>query len=167
MRSLVYAINKISDWSSRFIFFIPWLITAIIVWEVILRSIFNQPTIWAHESSVMLFGAFCILGGAYALRHRAHVNMDLVYGRLSSRGQAILDTITFPLLFAFCGVLLWQGAAFAWRSIALGETSQSYWSPIMWPVKSTIAIGGFLILLQGMGKFISDFYTAITGKEIE
>ncbi len=160
MQSLVRIINNISEWSGKLLFLVPWAITAVIVFEITLRSIFGKPTIWAHETSVMIFGAYSILAGAYALRYRAHVNMDLFYGRLSPRGKAILDMATFTLFLVFCGILLWQGAEFAWRSIGLQEVSVSYWRPPIWPVKCTIAIGAFLILLQGIGKFASDLLTA-------
>lgn len=167
MRRFVYAINNISEWSGKLIFWMAWAMGAIIVYEIILRDAFNQPTIWAHESSMMLFGAYSILGGAYALRHRAHVNMDLLYGRLSTRGKAIADIVSSFLFFAFCGILLWQSWGFALRSIEIGETSISYWRPIIWPVKCTMIIGAFLILLQGVGKFVADTHTAITGKGIK
>ena len=156
MQSLVHLINNISGWSGKLLLLVPWAITAVIVLEITLRSILGKPTIWAHETSVMIFGVYSILAGAYALRYRAHVNMDLFYSRLSTRGKAILDVATFPLFLVLGGVLLWQGAEFAWRSIMLQEVSVSYWKPPIWPIKCTIVIGVFLILLQGIGKFASD-----------
>lgn len=164
MQGLVRIINNISEWSGKLLLLAPWAITAVIVLEITLRSIFGKPTIWAHETSIMLFGVYSILAGAYALRYRAHVNMDLFYSRLSPRGKAILDMATFPLFLVFCAILLWQGTAFAWRSIGLREVSVSYWGPPIWPVKCTIVIGAFLILLQGIGKFASDLLTTIRRK---
>ncbi len=164
MQSLARVTNNISEWSGKLLILVPWAITAVIVLEITLRSILGKPTIWAHETSVMIFGAYSILVGAYALRYRAHVNMDLFYSRLSPRGKAILDVATFPLFLVFCGILLWQGGEFAWRSIELQEISVSFWGPPIWPVKCTIVIGVFLILLQGIGKFVSDFLTTIRKK---
>lgn len=170
MRCLIYFVhiaNNVSQWSGKLLVWLAWAITAVIICELILRGIFNHPTTWAHETSMMVFGTLSILGGAYALRHRAHVNMDLFYGRLSPRGKAILDAATFPLFLAFCGVLLWKGGEFAWRSIKLWEISITYWHPIIWPVKCMIPVGALLILLQGVGKFVSDLFTAVTRKGVE
>ena len=168
MRKLVNIINTISTFSSKLLFLLPWAIALIIFWEIILRWVFNHPTVWAHESSQMIFGALAILGGAYALRRRVHVNMDLIYSCMSRRTKAILDLITFILfLLPFCSILMWKGWGLFTYSFGLREISISDWGPPLWPIKFTIPLGAFLILLQGVGNFISDIYTAITGKGIE
>lgn len=167
LKHIVHIINNISDWSGKLLFLLPWAITAIILYEITLRFIFGHPTIWAHETSLMIFGALAILAGAYALCHRTHVNMDLFYGRLSPRGKAILDLVSSPLFFIFCAVLLWKGAEFAWRSIEVWEVSITHWHPPIWPIKCIIPIGAFLILLQGVAKFVSDLLIAIPRKGVE
>jgi TRAP-type C4-dicarboxylate transport system permease small subunit len=79
----------------------PWVLTVIIVLEVLMRNIFNRPTIWAHEISVMVFACLTIMSGAYALKEKAHVNMDLFYSKMTDRGKAIMNIITFPAFFIF------------------------------------------------------------------
>jgi len=168
MYKLIHVINSISLWSGKLLFLLPWVIAAIILWEIILRWVFNHPTAWAHEASQMTFGALAILGGAYALYRRNHINMDLIYGRLSPRSKAILNLIGFLLfLLPFCGVLLWKGWGLANYSFTTQENSISDWGPRLWPIKFTIPLGAFLLLLQGAGNFISDLFTTVTGKGIE
>jgi TRAP-type mannitol/chloroaromatic compound transport system permease small subunit len=137
---------------------------AVIVWEITMRYIFNRPTIWAHELSIMVFGVLTIMGGAYTLRYRAHVNMDLFYMRFSARGKAILDMLTFPFFLVFVLIILWFGWEFALRSVQNLEISQSNWAPPLWPVKLAIPLGALLLLLQGISNFLSDLHTVITGK---
>ena len=164
MQKAIRILNGISEKSGMILMWLPWILMAIIMWEIILRNIFNHPTIWAHELSILVFGALTILGGAYTLRYRAHVNMDLVYMQFSARGKAIVDIITFPFFLIFCGIILWLGWEFAFRSVKVLEVSQSNWAPPLWPVKLTIPLGALLLLLQGVSNFLSDLYTAITGK---
>lgn len=164
MQRFVRIVNKISEVTGHALLWFPWLITAIIMWEIILRDLFNRPTIWAHELSLMVFGALSMLGGGYAHKYRAHVNMDLVYARLSGRRKTILDIITFPLLALFCAILLWKGWTYAWRSIVIGEYSQSNWAPLVWPIKLTIPVGAALLFLQGLSNLISDIAANISGK---
>lgn len=45
------------------------------------------------EAQWYLFSLIFLLGGAYALKHNAHVRIDLVYGRLSKRTQAWIDLV--------------------------------------------------------------------------
>ncbi len=137
----------------------------IITVEVVLRYGFNSPTLWAHETAQFLYGTYCILGGAYVLLHKAHVNMDMVYVRLSTRARAIIDLITSPLLFIFLGLMLWYGSVFACKSVAMLEHSQTPWGPPIWPVKLMLPLAAFLFLLQGIVRFVRDIETAITGRE--
>jgi TRAP-type mannitol/chloroaromatic compound transport system permease small subunit len=164
MQNFVRIVNKISEGTGHVLLWFPWLITAIIMWEIILRAVFNRPTIWAHELGLMVFGALSMLGGGYAHKYRAHVNMDLVYARLSGRGKTLLDIITFPLLALFCAILLWKGWVYAWRSIVIWEYSQSNWAPLVWPIKLTIPVGAALLFLQGLSNLISDIAANISGK---
>ena len=142
----------------------PWILTVIIVWELILRNVFNHPTVWAHEISVMFFGVLAITSGAYTLKERAHVNMDLFYINLSDRGKAIMNIIVFPAFFVFVIIILWLGWEFALRAIALNERSISTWSPIIWPVKLMLPVGAFLLLIEGIALLFKDILT-LTSKE--
>ncbi|KPK90432.1 MAG: hypothetical protein AMJ94_09400 [Deltaproteobacteria bacterium SM23_61] len=164
MRDLIRAINRVTEWSGKILLWFPWIVAGIILWEIILRTFFNLPTIWAHELSLMVFGALSILAGAYAHKYRGHVNMDLFYSRLSPRGKMIMDLITFPFFLCFCGILLWKGWNFAWRSIVIWEYSQSNWAPLIWPIKLTIPIGALLIILQGVSNLLSDISSVLARK---
>ncbi len=158
-------IDHISNWSGKIGSFLILFMIAIVVYEVVLRYVFDSPTLWAHETAQFIFGAMTILGGAYALFHGAHVKMDVLYSRFSPRTKAILDLITAFLFFIFCAVLLWTGGEEAWESIALLERSNSQWRPPIYPIKVVVPVAAFLILLQGLAKFIRDLITTATGKE--
>jgi len=162
----LHVIDNINDRTGKIISFLVVFIVACIVYEVVSRSIFNAPTIWAHELSTLLYGALIIMGGGYTLRHKVHVNVDIVYARLSQRRRAILDLLTFTLFFSFCFVLIWHGGQVAWRSLQLLETTETIWEPPIYPLKLTIPIAGFLLLLQGLAKFIRDLIIVITDKEL-
>lgn len=164
MRALIRIISKIVDVSGMVLMWFPWILTVIIVWELILRNVFNKPTIWAHEISVMVFGVLTIVSGAYTLKEKAHVNMDLFYINLSERGKAIANLITFPAFFVFAVIILWLGWDFAMRAIELNERSISTWSPIIWPVKLMIPFGAGLLLLEGIALIMKDILT-LTDKE--
>jgi len=138
----------------------------VLVWEVLMRYGFNAPTLWAHETSQFFFGAHFILGGAYALRWRSHVNIDILLTRLSPRVAAIVDLFTWLLFYLFCGFMLWRGWEAACLSIARWEHTESPWGPPLWPLRLTIPLAAALVLLQGLTKTTKDFYTAITGRRL-
>ena len=169
MRKLVPLLNiidNVSEWTGRAVSLLIPLIVIAMSYEVVARYAFNAPTIWSYEISYFLAGTAMIIGGAYALRHAAHVNVDIFYARFFSRGKAIMDVVSSVLFFAFIGVLVWKGAGFALKSLRFLEHSDSLWSPPLYPFKVALFIGACLMLLQGLAKFIRDLTTAVTGRKV-
>ncbi|MGB9698055.1 MAG: TRAP transporter small permease subunit [Thermodesulfobacteriota bacterium] len=138
----------------------------VIIYEIICRYLFNNPTIWAHETSQMIYGAYVILLGGYVLQRGGHVNVEILYGRFSPRQKAIIDLFTWLLFFYFCGLLLIKGSEMAWDSFKVRETEPTAFAPPIYPIKMTIPIGAFLLLLQGFAKFVRDLQMALFGKEV-
>ncbi len=167
MRRILATIDKLNDQVGKLVSFLVIAMIGVMVYEVVARYVFNSPTVWAYETVTFLLGAYAILGGAYVLRHGAHVNIDILSARLSPRKRAILDVITSTFFFLFCVVLLWKGAEWAARSVSLSETTWSSWAPPVYPIKILIPVGAFLLLIQGLAKFIRDLLTAITGARPE
>jgi TRAP-type mannitol/chloroaromatic compound transport system permease small subunit len=147
------AVNeKVGNLLSYFLFFF----FVLLLMEVILRYFFNSPTVWANELAQMLFGAYAILAGGYILRSGGHVNVDILYSRLSRKQRAVLDIVTSSLFFLFCGMLLVYGGSLAWDSLARFEHSQSAWNPPLYPAKLMIPLAALLLMLQGLAKLIRD-----------
>jgi len=147
------AVNeKVGNLLSYFLFFF----FVLLLMEVVLRYFFNSPTVWANELAQMLFGAYAILAGGYILRTGGHVNVDILYSRLSRKQRAVLDIVTSSLFFLFCGMLLVYGGSLAWDSLARFEHSQSAWNPPLYPAKLMIPLAALLLMLQGLAKLIRD-----------
>jgi TRAP-type mannitol/chloroaromatic compound transport system permease small subunit len=166
IKSFISVVDLINDRIGRTISFLIYPMIGVLVWEVFMRYVFNQPTNWAHELSAFFYGVFFLLGGAYTLRWKANINVDVLYARLSPRSRAMLDLVTWLLFYFFCGVLLWQGSEAAWKSFLRLERSSTVWEPYVWPLKFCIPLAAFLMLLQGFTKTISDLYLVFTGREL-
>jgi TRAP-type mannitol/chloroaromatic compound transport system permease small subunit len=148
---------------------VRWLVLImmmVMVYEAIARRLFNSPTIWAHEFDTMLFGAYFLLGGAYVLRHEAHVNLDIFYRKLSPRAKARMDVATYTLMFIYCYVLLLYAVPYAWDSVSRFEHGTTIWGPPLWPLKLIIPISVILLMFQGISRYIRSLYTFITGRQL-
>jgi TRAP-type mannitol/chloroaromatic compound transport system permease small subunit len=167
IRALVKGIDGFSTITANTIRWLVLIIMSITVYDVVLRYFFNDPTIWAYELSGLLLGPFWLLGGAYVLLHDGHVRLDILYRRFSPRKQAIIDLVTFTLLFFYCGLILIHGWDYFLFSFSRFEHSLTMWGPPIWPFKLVIVIGAALILLQGIAKYIRDLYMGITGRRLE
>ena len=163
--AIVNTIDNISEWSGKAVSFLIPIICFVMMYEVIGRYGLNAPTVWSFELSFFLCGTAIIVGGAYALRHGSHVNVDIVYARFSPRVRATLDVITAFVFFAFVGVMAWLSVDFAGKSVKYLEHSDSLWAPPVFPFKMMMPLGAWLITLQGFSKFIRDLTFAITGRE--
>ncbi len=166
MKRFLHIIDQISEWSGKTF---SWLLIAtmlIIGFEIFMR-IFDNPQIWAFDVTLFLAGAVYVVGGAYTHLKNRHVKMDVLYVRLSPRIQALLDILTVPGFVIFCGILLWIGGIRAWESFLINETLFTGFRPIVWPVRFTIPLGGLLILLQALAKFIRDVHMVIKGVPLD
>ncbi|WP_245586977.1 TRAP transporter small permease subunit [Pelistega indica] len=72
------------------------------IYEVISRYIFNSPTVWGLELATLIFGPYFLLGGAYLLHLKGHVNLDLVKNKLSDKSQKFLDIFAYLVIMSFC-----------------------------------------------------------------
>ncbi|MFA5522104.1 MAG: TRAP transporter small permease subunit [Castellaniella sp.] len=157
MRWFINLMGHVNEWVGRISGLLILLVVAIIAREVIARTVFHAPAVWADESTTYIAGFVYVLGGGYALRYRRHVVVDIVYERMGWRARRICDVLAFLLFGAYCMTLIWYGWQLANNSFAISETSGTLWDPPVWPVKFAIPIAGVLMLLQGLANLIEDF----------
>jgi len=163
MNHILRFIDLLSEWTGKVTSFLIVAMSLIIGFEVVARYVFKSPTVWAHEVSAMVFGAYIILGGAYTLHLRGHVNVDVLYGGLTVRWRALIDVITFWVFALFCVALVWKGGEIALKSLKFLERSGSVWNPPIYHMKIIISVGCLLLFLQGLSKFIRDLRTLFKG----
>jgi TRAP-type mannitol/chloroaromatic compound transport system permease small subunit len=166
MKKLLSTIDTVSIFAGKAVSWLSVVIIAAVIYEIVMRYVFNLPTLWASEIMVFGCGLIYVLGAAWALQEHRHVKIDLIYSRLSKRQRAVIDSITFSFFSLYLGVLLWAAAKYANRSIGLLETSGSAWDPPVYPIKAALVVGIVLLLMQGTAKFIRDLHMAVKGKEL-
>jgi TRAP-type mannitol/chloroaromatic compound transport system permease small subunit len=153
-------ITKIIDWISEHsgVFVALWTVNAVCFYfyEVIMRYLFNMPTIWVHESSFLLLGMQYLLAGGYALLHGAHVRVDVLYNKLPERGRVGMDIFTSMFFFIFALALTGTSWTSFSDSMMMDERTIETWGIQYWPVKGMMCLGSALILLAGVSKLIKD-----------
>ncbi|MGH7576833.1 MAG: TRAP transporter small permease subunit [Longimicrobiales bacterium] len=102
-----------------------------------------------------LFSVVFLVAAAYTLERDAHVRVDVLYGRLSSRARAWIDTVgTALLLIPFSMFVLWMSwpsVRNAWR---IREQSPDPGGLPRYPIKAVILVGFALLLVQGVAELI-------------
>lgn len=165
MTKLVYAIESMSIWVGRAFGWCILILTFSVTFEVVMRYVWNDPTVWAFDMMVQMYGALFLMAGPYALAQDAHVRGDVVYRLFPVRLQGFID-FTLYLLFFFPGMLalFWYGAEIASDSWRYKEVSWN--SPARIQVyffKTLVPLAGFFLLLQGFAELIRCWKAMRTG----
>jgi len=165
-RRAITAIDWFSEWQGRLVCLFVVPIIFAMVYEVIMRKFFVAPTLWAFDVSRMLYGTSFMLGAAYVLMKGLHIRADFLYRGFSVRMQGRVDLALYVILFMPSMLfLLWAGYDFALKSFLQNERAgDSTWAPIVWPVKISLAVGVFFLLLQGLSEILKSWYAATRGK---
>ncbi|MCH2094738.1 MAG: TRAP transporter small permease subunit [Rhodobacteraceae bacterium] len=183
--TVLLAISRRIDGLSRVIgwgvMYSVFLLMGILLWSSVSKTFF-LPSLWTLEVAQFAMVAYYMLGGPYALLVGANVRMDLFYGNWSLRRKATIDCVTVLFLIFYLGVLLygalgstayslgyWGSAPIEYflglltgsEQIGRMERSSTAWRPYIWPVKTIMIVGLFLMLLQALSELIKDIARAL------
>ncbi len=153
-------VDRVNSGVGRFWALAIFGVTLAVLYEVVSRGVFGRGTLWSNETTVYLSAVAYLIGGGYALAHRRHVRIDLIYEHLSPRARAILDLFTFVFFVLYAGALIWVGTTMGWTSLQQGEGTGTPWNPPIWPVKLAIPVAALLLLLQGIANLLRDIGVA-------
>ena len=160
MKILEY-IDAIGEWSGLAARWLALALSAVVIFEVISRYLFNAPTIWAFDMAMMLTSMLFLLGAAYVMKQNAHIRVDVIYRMLPARLQHIIELIYYVFcFFPFTLVMVWYGskaARYSWMAREISNTSQ--WGETVYWWKAVIPLAFFLLLLQGIAEFVRAIIT--------
>lgn len=164
---IIQAIDSVSKVVGNASLVLVFALMIVMVYEVVMRYLFTAPTIWAMELSGYLMLLFVALGGAYTLLQDKHINVDILFGRLSPRGQAVMNVLTFGLFFLFIYFFFSLALKQSITATKYLHASGTIWNLPTWPIKIMVTFGVGLVMLQGVAKFLRDLVMAITGTPLD
>lgn len=151
MNAIAKAIDTLNEVLGRVIAPLIAIITLVVLYDIALRLFIGRPSDWAFDITKMLFGAHFMLMAAYALRHHAHVEVDVLKRLLSRRKQAVLEILGYLIFFVpFIWMLIPLGWSFFMRSFSRGETTYGVVAIPVYPIKGVIVLTAVLIMLQAI-----------------
>lgn len=111
------------------------LITAFTFFEVVMRYVFNAPTIWVHETTIALTAICFAFGGAYCLAIDRHIRVVLLYDAAGPGARRWLDIAISLVGAGACALMAWAASDLAYKAFFTPtgdfrlETSGSAWNP--------------------------------------
>ena len=148
-------IDAITAWVGRSAFWLVLVMTVISAGNASVRFVFNYSSNGLREIQWYLFAAVFLLCAAYTLQKNEHVRIDVLSGKFSPRGQAVIDIIgTVFFLLPMVIAVLWLSLPLVAESYKIQEYSANAGGLIRWPVKAVLPIGFTLLALQGISELI-------------
>ncbi len=165
MTTFVRVVDRFNYLIGRVMMYGIFALMGVLMWSTISKQAFIVPSFWTLEVAQYILVAYYLLGGAYSIQLGANVRMDLFYNEWSTRKKAWVDSITILVLIFYLSVLLYGGIESTQYAIKYQEHSPTMWRPLMWPIKSMMCFGIFMMLLQAISELFKDIAT-LKGKPI-
>ena len=170
LKNLLTSITSVIDKTNNFITSgTMWLIlplTAVMLFDVVMRYAFNSPTVWGAEVSLMIFGIYMIYAGPCSVYEKVQVGVDIFSAHWSLRVQAIVSCITYGFTMTLFIALIKTALQYGIESWSMEEISASAWGQPIYHWKMLIPIAISLTFLQTISEFLRNFYMALTGEEL-
>ncbi len=152
------ALDRLAVFVGRVTMMLIVCLTCVMLWEVILRYIFEAPTLWANELSLWLAGFVFLCAGLYAMQQRSHIRIFLLYDMLPRGLQRLCDIISTSLIVLFTFFLIYGGYGEAFDKFYRWETfGTAFDPPIPATLKPMVLLVMVLVAFQAVVNLISDW----------
>ena len=157
--TLLLKLSQLIDWLNERVgkgaFWLVLIMAVISAGNATYRFVFNDSSNGLLEIQWYLFAAVFLLCSPYTLQRNEHVRIDVLSGKLSPRGLAVIDIIgTLFFLLPMVITVLWLSLPLVAESYKIQEMSANAGGLIRWPVKILLPIGFTLLALQGISELI-------------
>ncbi len=104
----------------------------------------------------MIAGVLFMAAAGYGLMRGVHIRADFIYRNWSGKTQATVDALLYLAFFLpSMALFTWISHQFLLVAYNTGETAfDSTWSPVLWPARIAMPIGGALLFLQGFSRTV-------------
>lgn len=150
----IAVIDTLNEYIGRSVAWLVLGMMAVTGLVVVLRYGFSIGSIALQESVMYLHGLVFMLGIPYALKHDAHVRVDVLYGRLDQRGRDLVNLAGHLLfLLPLAGFVLWVSWDYTGRAWAIREGSAEVGGiEAVFLLKTLIPVLGGLLCLQALAE---------------
>jgi TRAP-type mannitol/chloroaromatic compound transport system permease small subunit len=148
---IIKAVDGLNETVGRIVSVVAVIFAAIIIFDVVMRYVFNAPTRWAFDVTKQLYGFYFVMLGGYALRHQAHVKVDILTERMQPVVRRWVEVAGYAIFFfPFAWVFATRSWDFALKSWNQGETTYGSVQLPVYPLKMAMAAAAALLFLQGI-----------------
>ncbi|MBV1786834.1 TRAP transporter small permease [Marinobacterium sp. D7] len=166
LRAYCLSVQFIVRFVGRSVSYLVPLLAFVVAFEVFSRYVLNRPTIWAYDLSLFIFAYIAALGGAFAQQKQAHINVDILYLKVSERTRRLFNLLTYALAIYFMLVLIDISYDKLLEALKYNYRRQSEWAPHMHHFWVMMISAGGLMAVQLLAQWLEDIYALISGREL-
>lgn len=134
------------------------LLVVVMIYEVVLRYVFENPTKWANELSLWIAGFIFLCAGLYAMQQRSHIRIFLIYDMCPRWLQRVFDVISTGLIVLFAMALIYGGYGEAFSKLHRWETfGTAFDPPIPATLKPMVLFIVAMVAIQAVINLVSDW----------
>ncbi|WP_331775656.1 TRAP transporter small permease subunit [Sulfurospirillum sp. 1612] len=144
--------NKFMDFIGNILIVMLLLMILNVFYDVVMRYAFHDSSIAMQELEWHFFSIIILFGTSYSLKENAHVRVDFLYDKFSTKTQAIINIVgTIFFLLPFTLLIIYGSYTFFMDSYSIGETSGDPGGlKYLWAIKAMIPISFILLFIEGI-----------------
>ena len=151
--TITWGISRVTMW-------LPAFIVAIIFLEVMLRYVFEAPTIWVNETSLWVAGMVYMTAGLYSMQQRSHIRIFILYDLTPLWIRRLFDVLSTICVCIFAFAVIWGTFDDAVTKFMTWERFGTKFNP---PIPATlyplIMVTLFLLAIQAISNLVYDWNT--------
>jgi TRAP-type mannitol/chloroaromatic compound transport system permease small subunit len=147
-------VDHFTEWSGRMLAWVCLALALTSCLVVLLRYGIGIGSIAIQESITYMHALVFMLGAAFTLKQDGHVRVDIFYRRLTSRGQAWVNSIgSILFLLPFCVFVIgisWPFVTESWRILEGSQDPGGIHGVFL--LKTLIPLMALSLLMQGLAE---------------
>lgn len=152
MQNYIRTVDALSEVTGRLAGWLFFAVGLFVGYEVFMRYVLVQPTVWVDEISRIVQVWATYLAIAYVLKHRQHIIIDLAFRDIHSVQRRLVETFSLIVIIVFSFIAAKFGFDLWLKSTLAGHTTDSYLAVPKIYVQSSIWVGFGLICLQALAE---------------
>lgn len=125
-----------------------------VTYEVVMRKIFNSPTIWVDEIARFFLVWAIYLASAHILKVRKLITVELFTAAFPEKSYRFFEFLALSMIGFFACIATYYGAEVVLESIEQGRRTSTMLGVPKWYTESAIPVGFGLLFIQVIVEYI-------------
>jgi len=151
---MIQIIDNITEFIGKLSAWLFFFIGLIVTYEVFMRYVFTQPTIWVDEVASVTQIWATYIGVSFALKHKDMIVIDIAFRDPNTIIRKILETFSLIVIMIFSFIAIWYGFEIWLDSTLKGHTTDTYLALPKWFTQASICVGFLLLFMQAVAEVV-------------